>query len=84
MQLSWQNSRLCHCGLCPQILTEAVQTWLAAAEISAGRVFRAVARGGRISDAALADDSASRTVKRYAQRVPDQRGGERGVGVHDD
>src|SRR4029077_2779181 len=32
---------------------EAVQTWLAAAEISAGPVFRAVARGGRVSDAAL-------------------------------
>ena len=39
---------------------EAVQTWLAAAEISAGPVFRAVALGGRVSDAALADDSASR------------------------
>ena len=31
---------------------EAVQMWLAAAEISAGPVFRAVARGGRVSDAA--------------------------------
>ena len=29
---------------------EAVQTWLAAAEISAGPVFRAVARGGRVSE----------------------------------
>jgi integrase len=48
---------------------EAVQTWLAAAEISSGPVFRAVALGGRISDAALADDSASRIVKRYACRV---------------
>ena len=71
---------------------EAVQTWLAAAEISAGPVFRAVARGGRVSCEALADDSAARIVKRYArrvgldagvlqrpqpaQRVPDQCGGE--------
>jgi integrase len=77
---------------------EAVQTWLSAAEISAGPVFRAVARGGKVSDAALVDASAARIVKLYArrvgldaaaysgpaQRVPDQRGGERGVGVQDD
>ena len=48
---------------------EAVQTWLAAAEISSGPVFRAVALGGKVSDVALADDSAARVVKRYAQRV---------------
>jgi site-specific recombinase XerD len=48
---------------------EAVQTWLAAAEISAGPVFRAVARGGKVSTEPLADDSASRVVKRYAARV---------------
>ena len=48
---------------------EAVQTWLAAAEISAGPVFRAVTRGGRVSCDALADDSAARIVKRYARRV---------------
>jgi site-specific recombinase XerD len=48
---------------------EAVQTWLAAAEISNGPVFRAVGRGGRVSCAALADDSAARIVKRYARRV---------------
>ena len=48
---------------------EAVQTWLAAAEISAGPVFRAVGRGGRVSGEGLADDSAARIVKRYAQRV---------------
>jgi hypothetical protein len=47
---------------------EAVQTWLAAAEISAG-LFRAVGRSGRVSDDALADDSAARIVKRYARRV---------------
>jgi site-specific recombinase XerD len=48
---------------------EAVQTWLAAASISAGPVFRAVGRGGRVSCDALADDSAARIVKRYARRV---------------
>ena len=48
---------------------EAVQTWLAAAEISSGPVFRAVTRGGRVSCEALADDSAARIVKRYARRV---------------
>ena len=46
---------------------EAVQTWLAAAEISAGPVFRAVTRGGRVSVDALADNSAARVVKRYAR-----------------
>ena len=47
---------------------EAVQTWLAAASISTGPMFRAVGRGGRVSCAALADDSAARIVKRYARR----------------
>jgi integrase len=48
---------------------EAVQTWLAAASISTGPMFRAVGRSGRVSCAALADDSAARIVKRYARRV---------------
>jgi integrase len=48
---------------------EAVQTWLAAAGITSGPVFRAVALGGRVSDAPLADNSAARIVKRYARRV---------------
>jgi integrase len=48
---------------------EAVQTWLAAAEITAGPVFRAAARGGRVSDAALVAASAARIVKLYARRV---------------
>jgi integrase len=49
---------------------EAVQTWLAAAEINDGPVFRAVTRGGRVlSSDPLADDSAARIVKRYAERV---------------
>jgi hypothetical protein len=41
-----------------------VQTWLAAAEISAGPLFNAAALDGRVSDVALADDSAARIVKR--------------------
>ena len=48
---------------------EAVQTCLAAAEISTGQVFRAVGRGGRVSCEALADDSAARIVKRYVRGV---------------
>src|SRR6476646_8549511 len=48
---------------------EAVQTWLAAAEIGAGPVFRAVALGGKVSSRPLADESAARVVKRYARRV---------------
>jgi hypothetical protein len=44
----------------------AVQTWLAAGEISAGPVFRAVALGGKVSDRPLVDESAARVVKRYA------------------
>jgi integrase len=48
---------------------EAVQTWLAAAGISAGPVFRSIARGGRISSKALMSDSVARLVKQYARRV---------------
>ncbi|HEU0218939.1 MAG TPA: site-specific integrase [Stellaceae bacterium] len=48
---------------------EALQTWLAAAEISAGPVFRAVDKVGRVAPTALATDSAARVVKRYAERV---------------
>jgi hypothetical protein len=46
-----------------------LQTWLAAADISSGCAFRAVHLGGKLSDEPLADDSASRIVKRYAKRV---------------
>jgi integrase len=49
---------------------EAVQTWLAAAEISAGPVFRAVGKGGGpVSDKAMVPESAARVVKKYATRV---------------
>jgi site-specific recombinase XerD len=48
---------------------EAVQTWLAAAEISSGPVFRAVLKGGRVTDTAMVPESAARVVKKYASRV---------------
>jgi site-specific recombinase XerD len=48
---------------------EAVQTWLAAAEISAGPVFRPVLKGGRVQDVPLSPFSAARVVKKYAQRA---------------
>jgi site-specific recombinase XerD len=48
---------------------EAVQAWLAAAEISAGPVFRSVALGSKVGTAALSNHSAARIVKRYARRV---------------
>jgi site-specific recombinase XerD len=46
---------------------EAVQAWLAAAEISAGPVFRPVLKGGRIQPAALSPHSAAQIVKHYAR-----------------
>jgi integrase len=50
---------------------EAVQTWLAAAEINSGPVFRAVALGGKDSNVALANNSASRIE---AVRLPSRAG----------
>ena len=74
---------------------EAVQTWLAAAEISNGPVFRAVTRGGRVSvrgpggrqrgagrEAVCPARRAGSCVlcrPQPAQRVPDIGGGERGA-----
>jgi site-specific recombinase XerD len=48
---------------------EAVQTWLAAAEISSGPVFRAVALGGRVSSEALRPDGMARVLKVCCRRV---------------
>jgi integrase len=48
---------------------EAVQTWMSEAGITSGPVFRAVAKGGRVSDRPLADYSISAVVKRYATRA---------------
>jgi hypothetical protein len=47
---------------------EAVQTWLAAAEINAGPVFRAVVQG-RACKSALTDRSVANIIKTYAERV---------------
>jgi hypothetical protein len=52
--------------ICP---VEAVQTWLTAALISSGPVFRSVTKGGLISEAALMPDSVAVVVKKYAERV---------------
>jgi site-specific recombinase XerD len=46
---------------------EAVQSWLAAAEINNGPVFREVKKGGRVQNAALTDRSVAQIVKRYAE-----------------
>jgi hypothetical protein len=48
---------------------KAVQTWLAAAEISAGPVFRQVLKGSRVQATALAAHAVAAIVKRYAVRA---------------
>jgi integrase len=46
-----------------------VQSWLAAAEISTGPVFRSVAKGGRVLAAPLSAFSAAQVVKASAERA---------------
>jgi site-specific recombinase XerD len=48
---------------------EAVQTWLEAAAITEGPVFRAVLKGGRLQAAALTPHSVAAIVKSYAERA---------------
>jgi integrase len=48
---------------------EAVQGWIAAAEISEGPLFRPVLKGGRIQPEPLSAFSAAQIVKRYAERA---------------
>ena len=48
---------------------EAVQSWLAAAEITDGPVFRAGEKGGRVQAAPLTPHSAAQIVKAYAKRA---------------
>jgi site-specific recombinase XerD len=48
---------------------EAVQAWLAAAEITEGPLFRPVLEGGRIQPEPLSAFSAAQIVKRYAERA---------------
>jgi integrase len=45
---------------------DAVQTWLAVAEINDGPVFRPVRKGGRPQPVALKDHTVAAVVKRYA------------------
>lgn len=44
----------------------AVKTWLTAAAITKGPIFRSINKGGRVSDLALTDRSIANTVKHYA------------------
>jgi site-specific recombinase XerD len=48
---------------------EAVQTWLVAAEISVGPVFRSVARGDRVGTEALSPYAASLVIKQRIAAV---------------
>jgi integrase len=48
---------------------EAVQAWLAAAELCDGPVSREVKKGGRVRAAPLTPHSAAQIVKRYAKRA---------------
>jgi integrase len=48
---------------------EAVQTWLAAAEISVGPVFRSVALGGKVGTVALSPYAASLVIKQRIAAV---------------
>jgi integrase len=48
---------------------EAVQSWLAAAEISTGPVFRPVLKGRRVQAAPLTPHSCAQIVKAYAERA---------------
>jgi hypothetical protein len=54
-------------GVAIRCTRSAVQTWLAAAEISAGPVFRAEALGSMVSDMALAEGEA---IRRLAELTP--------------
>lgn len=51
---------------CP---VRAVQTWLAAAEITRGAIFRGVDRHGNLSSDRLSDRSVARLVKEHAQLI---------------
>jgi len=48
---------------------EAVQVWLAAAEINSGPVFREVKKGGRVQGAALSDRAVATIVKERAAAI---------------
>ena len=48
---------------------EAIRTWLAAAGIAEGPVFRPIAKGGKLQPVALSDRSVAAIVKGYAERA---------------
>jgi site-specific recombinase XerD len=48
---------------------KALKTWLAAAEITSGPIFRPISKGGRVSANRLSDRSVAEIVKVYAQRI---------------
>jgi site-specific recombinase XerD len=48
---------------------EAVRTWLAAASITSGPIFRPINKAGRVADAALTAESAASVVKERAEAV---------------
>jgi hypothetical protein len=48
---------------------EAIQAWLAASDITDGRVFRPILKGGRLQATPLSAFSAAQIVKGYAERT---------------
>jgi integrase len=48
---------------------EAVQTWLAAADISAGHVFRPVSKGGYVGEGAMTSEAVALVVKKLCARI---------------
>jgi integrase len=54
------------CRICP---VEMLKTYMAAAKIESGPVFRPVRLGGKVSDQALKGDAVARIVKRYIKRL---------------
>jgi site-specific recombinase XerD len=54
------------CRICP---VEMLKTYMTAAKIESGPVFRPVRLGGKVSDQALKGDTVARIVKRYIKRL---------------
>lgn len=48
---------------------KALRTWLAAAKITSGPIFRPIFKGGRVSDNRLSDRSVAEIVKAYATLI---------------
>jgi integrase len=54
------------CRICP---VETLKTYMAAAQITAGTVFRPVKVGGKVCDAALSGNAVARIVQLYIKRI---------------